>query len=170
MIFRSNKSSLRGFTLVEMIIVVAITGLFAAGIVAVINPRQQILKGNDSRRKSDLNSIQRALEAYYHDYARYPVVVNNKIAPSGVIKDWGAVWSPYMTTLPKDANNSQSYVYYVSSDGQSYILYASLERGAADPQSCNLGAACNSMGSRSITVTACGGVCNYGVASADINP
>lgn len=160
----------RGFTLIEMIIVVAIIGLFAAGIVAVINPKQQILKANDTRRKSDLNLLQRGLEAYYHDYGRYPQAVSYKIAPSGSIKDWGSTWSPYMNTIPKDAKSSQTYVYYVSADGQSYIVYASLERGASDPQSCNLGAACSSMSTRSISATACGGTCNYGVASADINP
>ena len=160
----------RGFTLVEMIVVVAIIGIFAAGIVAVINPRQQILKAHDTRRKSDLNAIQRGLEAYYQDYGRYPQGLSYKIAPAGSVKEWGSAWSPYMTTIPKDASNSQAYVYYVSADGQGYVVYASLERGGSDPQTCNQGAACTSMGARSIITTAFGGLCNYGVASADINP
>lgn len=161
---------IRGFTLIEMIVVTAIVSLFAVGIVAVINPAQQVLKANDARRKSDLNTLQRGLEAYYHDFGSYPPASSYKIAPQGVPLAWGVAWSPYMNTLPKDPNGSRSYIYYVSADGQSYIVYASLEKATTDPQSCNAGAACTSLSSRSIASSACGGTCNYGVASSDINP
>jgi len=160
----------RGFTLIEMIVVTAIVSLFAAGIVAVINPTQQVLKANDARRKSDLNSLQRGLEAYYHDFGSYPPASNYRIAPQGTALAWGVAWSPYMNTLPKDPNGSRTYIYYVSPDGQSYLVYASLEKATTDPQSCNAGAACTSLSSRSIATNACGGTCNYAVASPDIDP
>jgi type II secretory pathway pseudopilin PulG len=153
-----------------MIVVTAIVSLFAVGIVAVINPTQQVRKANDARRKSDLNTLQRGLEAYYHDTGRYPLASGYKVAPSGTALAWGSTWSPYMNTLPKDPNSSQSYIYYVSADGQSYIVYASLEKASTDPQSCNSGAACTTLSSRSIATNACGGTCNYAVASPDINP
>ena len=159
----------KGFTLIELILVAGIFGIFAVGIMAVANPSQQVLKANDGRRKADLTQIQRGLEGYYQDNGRYPQATSNKISTPAVI-EWGASWQPYMNVLPKDPHSPRTYVYYVSSDGQSYLLYASLERGTVDPQACNGGAACTSLSTYGIAATACGGTCNYAVASADINP
>ena len=99
-----------GFTLIELILVVAIFGIFTAGIIAVVNPAQQILKANDGKRKSDLEQIQRALESYYHDSGRYPSVSSNKIYTISVI-NWGSSWQPYMNVLPKDPSGARAYVY-----------------------------------------------------------
>lgn len=159
----------KGFTLIELILVAAIVGIFATAILAVVNPSQQVLKANDGRRKSDLNQIQRGLEAYYQDNGRYPQASSQKIYTTQTI-NWGTSWQPYMNVLPKDPTSSRSYIYYVSSDGQSYVVYASLERGTVDPQACNGGSACNTIGTFGISPTACGGTCNYAVSSADINP
>lgn len=164
-----RQSLIRGFTLIELILVAGIFGLFALGIMAVANPSQQVLKANDARRKADLAQIQRGLEAYYQDNGRYPASQNNKIYTTAPL-NWGSSWQPYMNILPKDPSSSRVYVYYATSDGQSYILYASLERGAKDPQACNNGDPCSSLSMYGIAPTACGGTCNYAVASADINP
>ncbi|MBI5044483.1 MAG: prepilin-type N-terminal cleavage/methylation domain-containing protein [Candidatus Levybacteria bacterium] len=159
----------RGFTLIELILVVAIVGIFTTAILAVVNPSQQVLKANDGRRKSDLSQIQRGLEAYYQDNGRYPLASGQKIYTTALI-DWGTSWQPYMNVLPKDPTSSRQYIYYVSSDGQSYVVYASLERGTVDPQACNGGSACATIATFGISATACGGTCNYAVSSPDINP
>lgn len=159
----------RGFTLIELILVTGVIGIFAAGVLAVLSPGQQVLKANDVRRKSDLGQIQRALEAYYQDNGRYPSASANKIFTTSSI-NWGTSWQPYMNVLPKDPVSTHTYVYYASSDGQSYILYASLERGGKDPQACNGGNACASLTTYSVSQNACGTTCNYGIASPDITP
>lgn len=51
-----------GFTLVELLIVIAIIGLLASGLMMILNPVAQIQKANDARRKSDLGQVQKALE------------------------------------------------------------------------------------------------------------
>lgn len=166
---RENGRINKGFTLIELILVAGIFGIFAAGIVAVMNPSDQVLKANDARRKSDLTEIQRALETYYQDNGRYPVASGNKIFTTSLI-DWGTSWQPYMNVLPDDPNGSNSYVYYSTPDGQSYILYASLERGSKDPDACNSGNACTSLSTYGINPTGCGGTCNYAVGSSDMRP
>ncbi|HVZ58754.1 MAG TPA: type II secretion system protein GspG [Patescibacteria group bacterium] len=166
-----------GFTLIELILVTGILAIFAVGLMAIINPSSQIFKANDARRKSDLAQIQRALEAYYQDNGRYPSSSSNHIFTTVQI-NWGSSWEPYMSVVPKDPSASRNYVYFASSDGQSYVLYASLEKGT-DAQACNGGNPCKSLNGATVpgnsmiipvTTNACGGTCNYGVASPDITP
>jgi prepilin-type N-terminal cleavage/methylation domain-containing protein len=155
---------LRGFTLVELIIVVAIIGIMAGGIMVFLDPSAQIQKSRDARRKSDLSEIQKALEVYYQDNNGYPIVTGGSYALGD--GGWGTPWLPYMGTVPKDPSSLRNYVYY--STGQSYYLYASLERGSKDPQACNSGNACASATANGVAV-ACGGNCNYGVSTPDVS-
>lgn len=169
---RSNSRTWNhaGFTLLELILVAGIFAVFAGAIVAIINPKQQIYKSHDARRKADLSSITQALEAYYHDNGLYPNSAGGKIVINNVAKSWGTPWQPYMNILPKDPEGSRDYYYVSVSSGQGYIVYASLERASADPQSCNSGQACANMATYSVNADACGGTCNYAVSSSDINP
>lgn len=184
LIFKSNFSSLishlsspKGFTLIEMIVVIGIIAAIAGVVLAVVDPMTQFQKANDGRRKSDLAQIQKALEQYYQDKGRYPT--HSTSSPlyrikkfDGVTTDWGQAFTPYINVLPKDPNGSKNYVYYSPTGGQSYYLYASLDRdglgrSGKDP---NL---CNNDGSRCTSVpvgASCGGTCNYGVSSPNVSP
>ena len=170
--FSKHTKYNKGFTLIELILVTAIIGLFAAGVIAVINPSQQVHKANDTKRKTDLEAIQRALEGYYADKGRYPQAINNKIYTTLTI-NWGTSWQPYIDTLPKDPTNGRTYVYGTTADGQRYGLYASLEKGS-DAQACHSnGSVCDSVTTFGINTNpsaSCGGICNFGVTSADISP
>jgi prepilin-type N-terminal cleavage/methylation domain-containing protein len=171
-----------GVTLIELIVVIGILAILSVFIITTLNPYAQFLKAQDTRRKSDLGQIQKALEAFYQDNGKYPQTtgstsvagcsyrycIKTYATPTQII-DWGGNWSPYMQILPKDTGG-RSYVYDVSSDGQSYWLYASLQRGAKDPQVCNSGSACSHAATASIV---CGGssyICNYGVSSPNVSP
>lgn len=152
---------MRGFTLVELLLVVGILGLIAAGLLMTMNPIEQIQKARDVQRKNDLAQIQRALEAYYNDNISYPAnTVDFKM--SLTLWNWGSSWSPYMRTVPKDPISSQKYAYRQQLSGQGYELYARLERGTKDPQTCT-GGVCG-------PANACGASlnCNFGVSSSNI--
>ncbi len=164
-----------GFTLIEMIVVIALLGIISTAILATIDPFGQLQKSNDTRRKADLESIQHALELYYQDNDKYPdSSADFQILNGATTVAWGSSWQPYMATLPKDPSLSSSYVYYSPStaNGQTYYLYANLQRGSKDPQACNKGNACASIGSASgfPAANACGGTCNYGVSSTNVSP
>ncbi len=154
----------------------------ATGAIVVLNPLAQIQKARDATRKSDLSQIQKALETYYQDQGRYP---EYEFSPPNYfiktadandsIKEWGTDWLPYMSTLPKDPSSpSRRYIYYSSNDGQTYYIYASLDRGASDPQACtgaNNNNACPGPSGGSIDMqNACGSRCNYGVTSPNVSP
>lgn len=165
-------ANIKGFTLIELLLVVGILGILSAALLATLDPFSQFQKGNDSRRKSDLSQIQKAIETYYQDKGKYPInnpatdyrIYDERTGQNKVI-DWGLSWSPYMNILPKDSNSSRNYVYKASSDGQSYWIYASLDRGGKDPQACNAGNLCTNA-----TGLSCGGTCNYGVTSTNTQP
>ncbi len=169
-----------GFTIIELITVIGILGILGAVLFAIVNPLEQFNKASDSRRKSDLGQIQKSLESYYLDHGRYPyrcvATVNGRslsqiskaaTCQAAEVVTWGEDFRPYMDVLPVDQKTAKSYGYWTDATGQSYVLFASLDRGSKDPQACNAGAACARASTNSIN---CGGVCNYGVSSPNISP
>lgn len=60
----------RGFTLIELMVVVAVIGVLAAMLVPTVSGLTS--KARDARRKSDIESIATALEMFRDKYARYP--------------------------------------------------------------------------------------------------
>ena len=163
-------------------IVIGIISILSVGIISILNPVDQIQKANDARRKSDLLQIQKALEQYYEDSGRYPPSSSDyKIVEAGSDPssgtDWGNPWTPYMNLLPQDPSSpTKTYVYYTP-DGQSYYLYASLDRGGNDKQACHSnGDPCDSLSNQTpaISSTACStdgsSKCNYGVSSPNVSP
>lgn len=167
----------RGFTLLELIIVAAIIALIATATIAVLNPFGQFQKARDTRVKSDLSQLQKALESYYQDNNRYPANatqctygISGNNGDSNDCIEWGRPWQPYMNVVPQDPTTANRYVYFVASNRQAYYIYANLGRGATDPNSCNSGAACSSLAGNGISSTACGATCNFGVTSPNVRP
>lgn len=112
----------RGFTLVELLTVIAIIGILVS-IVAVATNQARI-RARDTQRKADLNSVATALEMYYAHKREFPVA------------NW--VWdelnsadklSPYISSWPVDPKKGSGfgsgYTYY--SDGKRYALDVTLE-------------------------------------------
>src|SRR5436853_4127680 len=60
-----NIKTKRGFTLIELMIVVAIIGILAA--IAIPKFSQLITKGNEANTKGNLGAIRSALSIYYGD-------------------------------------------------------------------------------------------------------
>jgi len=68
-----NKKS--GFTLIEILVVVAIIGLLTALLlVNLVGVRE---RGADTRKKSNLNQFRTALRLYYNDFQSYPQADGN---------------------------------------------------------------------------------------------
>lgn len=144
----------------------------AVGIIMTLNPLAQIQKARDASRKSDLSQIQKGLETYYQDNNKYPQSTSDyKIKGlDGSTIEWNSSWLPYMSKVPKDSSSSKKYVYYsTGTDGQTYYIYASLDRGINDPQICqnlNANGECSSVPGANL----CLNKCNYGVSSPNVSP
>jgi prepilin-type N-terminal cleavage/methylation domain-containing protein len=62
-----NKTSKSGFTLLEMLLVIAIIAILASIVVVAINPAKQIGDANDAQRRSDVLAILNAINQYMID-------------------------------------------------------------------------------------------------------
>lgn len=123
----------RGFTLVELIVVIAVIGVLAGAIILGLNPLTQFKKTRDAERKSNLREIKTALALYYSIHGEYPADSGGAIVgcdPGAC--SWGEKWEldtvVYMKILPADpkADNPQ-YQYNASADQNSFYLIATLE-------------------------------------------
>jgi len=57
----------KGFTLIELLMVITLIGIIAAGVFVAINPAQAQRKARDSKRFSDITTLQILLEQYIND-------------------------------------------------------------------------------------------------------
>ena len=65
------KKSLKGFTLIEILVVATIIGLLASG--AIVSYQQLLKQSRDAKRKTDLEQVRAALEMYRSNEDTYPV-------------------------------------------------------------------------------------------------
>lgn len=73
-----NMKDKRGFTLLEVIMVVAIIGALAAIVVTVINPTKQLAMSRNAQRRSDVVSLHDALVQYAIDTGTFPAGITDE--------------------------------------------------------------------------------------------
>lgn len=109
-----------GLSMIEVLIVIAIIALLV--ILAITTLPEQIEKGRDGRRKSDLQKIKIAFENYYSDNDCYP--------PDDILDNCeGTELSPYLARIPCDPRTKEKYLYAPVGGAcpTAYRVYADLE-------------------------------------------
>lgn len=109
-----------GLTLVELIVIIVILSILM--LLAIAYFRGQIFKGNDAKRKADINRIKIAAEEYEKDHNCYPL-------PSLMSCNPGTGLKPYLEKIPCDPMTHASYMYsYEDSSCPGWFkVYANLE-------------------------------------------
>ena len=129
----------RGFTLVELLIVIFIIGLL--GSVIVVNLSSAREKARDSYRLASLNQVEKAIELYKNDNNGEPPGIEGVEYVNGVT-DWIPGLVPdYIPELPSDPINSMAHKFHYFRHGYDYGVMTFLERstnteGCEDDNSC----------------------------------
>jgi len=136
----------KGFTLMEILIVVALIVALATALLITLNPLAQINKGQDSKRKHELTQLNKVFEDFYNDKQCYPkpdeVCYKDKTSTVCPIcgNDAGSPdFNPYLPQLPCDPRHSQKKYLYQIDDTTCptyYRIYTTLSN-TADPVAAN---------------------------------
>lgn len=86
---KNKINKLKGFTLVELLIVIALIAILSVAVLATINPVEQSNKANDSTSQNDAAEVLNAYERYYANKQSYPWVdVDNAATVTSVDQPW----------------------------------------------------------------------------------
>lgn len=148
-----NKSKQKGFTLVELLVVVVVLGILATVTVGILNNSGLRQKARDSQRVADLKKIQTALELYFGQNRQYPAAAASwtDTAAAGFN---GVLVPSYLSSLPKDPLNSTDtskqgcllmtvavtsmmYRYTINAARSKYIVGAEMELPQASANQCS---------------------------------
>jgi len=99
----SGQSNKRGFTIVELLIVIVVIGILAAITIVAYNGVQQ--RARDSRRKQDVEVIAKSLELYYIDNGKYPTSSGSTAINASWSTTADSSWANLATQLKPYANN-----------------------------------------------------------------
>lgn len=143
------KKSAHGFTLVELLVVIAIIAILAAVVVLIINPLELTRRGRDAARLSDLANLQNAINvavqeatgsgavavlckesgSYPCEGATYPTGASTRSADgTGWVKtDLSAAKSVSVPTLPVDPVNDAVLHYKYCANNDAWEIDTKLE-------------------------------------------
>src|SRR3989344_4771761 len=130
-----QKKSIQGFTLIEMLIVIAVISILAGIVLVGVTGFQETAR--DTKRIGDLRGVQNSLELYYTRCGFYPQTTGGGANCSGGanITTWAQLAQAMVNVgiisdeskLPVDPKSTNDAYAYESPDGFVYILRATLE-------------------------------------------
>ncbi len=146
-----KKNKKGGFTLLELLIVIAILAILSVALVIVLNPAETLKKARDAQRRADVNTILNAVYQYTIDSngvlptiptGTCSLVAANQICKltatgtcsTGVDLSVLTTLEKYLTSLPIDptvsSTNGSGYYISKSANGRVTVCAPSAEQSA----------------------------------------
>lgn len=137
-----NNNKKKGFTLIELMITISIISILSGVLLWVINPSSLLAKGRDSKRLSDLDSLNKAISLAIADEELTLISTGacsncSSISGTQAVDGTGFVkfsiptgktgLSKFLPTLPLDPTNITPYYYTFGSTTAGYELHSVLE-------------------------------------------
>lgn len=135
MTITKTKQNEQGFTLIEMVLVVAVIAILAGIVIFAINPSRQLADSRNSQRKTDVNTLLNATYQYAVDNSSVPATITttpteicktNASSCSGLI-DLSVLTTngKYLASIPNDPRASgNGNGYQISKDANGRITVA----------------------------------------------
>ena len=132
-----HKRAKRGFTLLEILLVIAAIGILAAIVLIAINPNRQLSQARNAQRRADVNTLYKALEQYLINTSSYPEGIDNiprDICINGntincVNLEEGILVPTYLTFIPVDPTGGAYKVSINSDNNRISVTAPSAELG-----------------------------------------
>jgi prepilin-type N-terminal cleavage/methylation domain-containing protein len=110
---RQHHNRRRGFTLLELLVVVAILGVLATMAIAMFQLQQQRAKRSEAM--TNLEAISKLQRAYFGENGSHPAAIPVPLGPPGQKQNWDAAALAAFSTLGFQTDGSVFYVYDVDS-------------------------------------------------------
>ncbi len=107
------KQTTKAFTLLEMLLVIAIIAILAGIVIVAINPGRQLAQARNAQRASDLRALHSAVQQYYIDNRAWPTGIDGTVQdvckfgvtdPNCINLD--VLVPDYVSDIPEDPNAS----------------------------------------------------------------
>lgn len=122
---KNHKNKRKGFTLLEILLVIAAIGILAAIVLVAINPTRQINQARQAGINSEKNAIEKALQQILIDTGSYPSsidgvqrkICSNTVATPDCINITTELVPNYIASIP----SSTTYTVAKGNDGRVYV-------------------------------------------------
>ena len=115
----TKKTGQKGFTLVELLVVIAVIGILAGIVLVALGDAR--LRARNAQRMADIRAIQMAMEMFYD--------ANDWVYATGADLEAVATdLAPYLNPIPTDPLGATPYVWIDNTaDNQQFCVWAILE-------------------------------------------
>ncbi len=106
-IFARDVFKSKGFTLIELVVVIGILTFLIAIVLAAINPAQQLSQARDTQRRADVTTVLNAIDQYMVKNGSLPsgITSSSQTISSSGLNICSALVSEFVAALPTDPSS-----------------------------------------------------------------